>query len=69
MSNYINSYCLNVLLSLGLIETIQHLFQAELIKNIFDLVIMLVMVVVSRFFSSFIERKYKRFLVKLKNKK
>lgn len=66
--NYINSYFLNVLLSLGFIEVFQKLVETELIKNIFDLLVMLVMVVLSRFFASFIERKYKRFLVKLKKK-
>lgn len=39
------------------------------LNNILDLLIMFVMVVISRFLSVFIERKYKKFLIKLKNKK
>jgi len=68
MSNYINSYCLNVLISLGLLETVKELAKVELINNILDLLLMLIMVLLSRFLSSYIERKYKRFLVLIKKK-
>lgn len=68
MSNYINSYFLNVFVSFGLIETVKEFTKVELINNIVDLFLMLVMVLISRFVTSYIERKYKRFLVLIKKK-
>jgi len=66
MQNF-NSYFFNYICSIGLVGTLSELMKIEIIKNVLDLLIMLLMVIVSKFITTWIERKYKRFLVKLKN--
>lgn len=63
----INSYLLNCLLSVTFIESISEIAKVQLLTNIFDLIIMFLMVLVSRFVSNYVEIRYKKFIIKLKN--
>lgn len=62
-------YLLNVLFALGLVDIMQHLAKVELVKNVFDLLLMLFLVALSRIFSLKFERIYKKVLNKFKNKR
>jgi|GEM_PF-6842946 hypothetical protein len=65
----LNDYLLNVLFSLVFVESLKEIAQIQLFTDIVDFLIMLVMCVFSRLLTNFISRYYKRFVVKLLNRK
>ena len=66
--NSLNSYFFTLLFSLGFVETFQQILKTEIVQSAFDLFALFFFALVSRFCTRYIERKYRKFLVKLKNK-
>lgn len=53
------NYICNVVLSFGLIEILKEVTQIKLIENLIDFIIMLLMVLVSRLVTYYVEKKIK----------
>lgn len=61
--NAFSGYFLNIVFSFGLFEIVGDLLDRQFISNILDVAVMLIVVAVSRIFSGYVERNYKKVLV------